>query len=233
MEDSSWGRLVGALLSPIKTFESINARPTWALALIVLIVASLIVTIVVVPKIDMQAAIQKRMERQNQQLSAEQMERISSMAEKMKWISPISGVVIQVAVYFLLALIFWVLFRLIGGEFSYMRSVAVTTHAYLPQVLSALLTLPILIKASTLDPTAVRNGMLKSNLSFLAGDGTSAFARSILSSLDVFSLWTVLLLMLGYSIVAKARRSTSFLVIACLWALYIVGKAGLSAALGG
>ena len=91
MEESSWGRLASVLLSPVKTYESINARPTWVVALIVLMVVSLVVTIVTIPKIDMAAAIQKQMERQNQQVSAEQMERITQVAEKMKWISPMAG----------------------------------------------------------------------------------------------------------------------------------------------
>ena len=233
MEESSWGRLASVLLSPVKTYESINARPTWVVALIVLMVVSLVVTIVTIPKIDMAAAIQKQMERQNQQVSAEQMERITQVAEKMKWISPITGLVAQAAVYFLLALVFWVLFRLVGGEFSYMRSVAVTTHAFIPQVLSALLTLPIVFKATTLDPEKLRNGLLTSNLGFLAGDGASPFMRSVMSSLDIFSLWTVVLIVIGYSIVAKTRRSTAATVTCGLWLLYIFGKAGLMAAFAG
>ena len=36
LEDSSAGRLIGVLVSPVKTFQSIAARPTWAVALIVL-----------------------------------------------------------------------------------------------------------------------------------------------------------------------------------------------------
>jgi uncharacterized membrane protein YfhO len=233
MEDSSWGRLAGVLLSPVKTFESISARPTWVVALIVLMVVSLIFTLAAIPKIDMAAAIQKQMERQDRQISAEQMERITQMAEKMKWISPITGLMTQAAVYFLLALIFWVLFRLIGDEFSYMHSVAVTTHAFIPQLLSAVLTLPIVFKATALDPEKLRSGLLASNLGFLAGQGTSPFLRSVLSSLDIFSLWTVMLLVVGYSIVAKMRRSTAATVTCGLWLLYILGKAGLTAAFAG
>ncbi len=40
MEDSSFGRLLGAIVSPGKTFRSIAERPTWAAALLVLLVAS-------------------------------------------------------------------------------------------------------------------------------------------------------------------------------------------------
>lgn len=233
MEESSWGRLVGVLFSPIKTFESINARPTWVVALILLMVLTLIVTIITVPKIDMAAAIQKQMERQNRQVSAEQMDRITQMAEKMKWISPVTGLVTQAALYFLLALIFWVLFRLVGNEFSYWHSMSVTTHAFMPQVISALLTVPILLKASTLDPEALRNGLLASNLGALAPEGTSAFLRSVLSSIDVFSLWTLSLLILGFSIVARAKRSTVTWIMGGLWLLYVLGKSGLTAAFAG
>lgn len=233
MEQSSWGRLVGVLFSPIKTFESINARPTWVVALIVLMVVTLVVTIVVVPKLDMTAAIQKQMERQNRQVSAEQMDKITQMAEKMKWISPITGLITQAAMYFLLSLIFWVLFRLVGNEFSYWHSMSVTTHAYIPQVLSALLTIPIIMKATRLDPERLRDGLLASNLGAFAPDGMSAFMRSVLSSVDVFSLWTLSLLILGFSIVARAKRSTTTWILGALWLVYVFGKAGLTAAFAG
>ena len=37
MESSSFGRLVGVLVSPGKTFRSIAERPTWAVALVVIL----------------------------------------------------------------------------------------------------------------------------------------------------------------------------------------------------
>ena len=36
MEESSFGRLVGVLVSPAKTFKAIGEKPTWVLALLVL-----------------------------------------------------------------------------------------------------------------------------------------------------------------------------------------------------
>ena len=43
LEDSSAGRVIGALVSPVKTFRSLAERPTWGVALVVLLVISTLV----------------------------------------------------------------------------------------------------------------------------------------------------------------------------------------------
>ena len=42
MEDSSFGRLIGVLVSPGKTFRSIAERPAWLVPFLVLMVLSLV-----------------------------------------------------------------------------------------------------------------------------------------------------------------------------------------------
>ena len=52
MEESAFGRVVSVLVSPTKTFESIRQRPTWLVALVVLIGISIVAGAMVSAKID-------------------------------------------------------------------------------------------------------------------------------------------------------------------------------------
>ncbi len=52
MENSSFGRLIGVLVSPLKTFASIAERPTWLVAFLVVALAPAIPGFLAVPKVD-------------------------------------------------------------------------------------------------------------------------------------------------------------------------------------
>ncbi len=52
LEDSSFGRLIGVLVSPGKTFQSIAARPTWGVALIVLLIAATASSVLISQRMD-------------------------------------------------------------------------------------------------------------------------------------------------------------------------------------
>ena len=52
MENSSFSRFIDVLVSPVKTFASIAARPTWLVAFLVVAIVPAISGFLVVPKID-------------------------------------------------------------------------------------------------------------------------------------------------------------------------------------
>jgi hypothetical protein len=72
---------------------------------------------------------------------------------------------------------------------------------------------------------------LSSNLGFLV-DSKSAALHSILSSLDVFSFWTLALLVIGFAASARVSRKAATGVIVAIWALLVLGKAGFAAIFG-
>jgi hypothetical protein len=235
LEDSGFGRLIGALVSPVKTFRSIAERPTWGAALAVLLIASTAVGVLMsqrIDKNDMRKSIQQRMEKSQGQATPEQVDRAVQISEKVsavtRWLIPLFVVVIDL----LIALLFFAAFRFFAGsEIPYGTSFSVLLHAYLPGLVAALLTLPLILsrKSVTLKE-AQGGGILASNLGAFAPESLAPAARTLLSSLDFFSIWTVCLLVIGYRAAAKVSTSTAVTVVVVLWALYIairVGMAGL------
>lgn len=229
MESSSWGRLIGVLVSPVKTFASIAQKPTWVVALIVLVAAQLLVAAAVTPKVDVARDVRERIEASGQELSEEQIQQQVEMGEQFRWAGLAFSLVFGPAMYFLLGLIFWLLLRFVGdSDFSYGASMAATTHAFMPGVVGGLLMLPVILGRDTLTWTEM-GSLLASNLGAFAPDDTSAAVKSLLSSVDVFSLWTIALLVIGYAAVARTKRSTVAWVVVGLWVLYVLGKTGFTA----
>lgn len=62
------------------------------------------------------------------------------------------------------------------------------------------------------------------NIGYYMGHDTSAWLRSLLSSIDFFSLWSILLLATGMSIVARKSWGSALTAVLVPWALYVVIK---------
>jgi hypothetical protein len=67
---------------------------------------------------------------------------------------------------------------------------------------------------------------LPSSLTAVAPEGASASLLAVLSSIDLFSLWSMVLLSLGFAVVARVSRATAATTVVALWAVYVLGKLG-------
>jgi hypothetical protein len=235
LEDSSFGRLIGVLVSPGKTFRSIAERPTWAAALILLLIAATagsVLTSQRMDKEDMRKSIKERMEKsQGGQASPEQLERAVTMGEKIssvtRWLVPIIIVVVDL----LVALLFFAAFRFFAGSsIPYKTSFAVALHAYMPALVAALLALPLILSRQRITMKEAQEGsILASNLGAFAPESLAPAVRALLSSVDFFSIWTVCLMIVGYRIAAKVSTTAATAVVLSLWILFIAFKVGMAA----
>ncbi|HSS50499.1 MAG TPA: YIP1 family protein, partial [Thermoanaerobaculia bacterium] len=223
MEDSSFGRLLGALVSPGKTFRSIAERPTWAAAFLVLLVASGAVAYVVGLRTDYRDVIVQSVKEKGRDIPEAQLEPQINMMEKAgAAISGISVPLVIALVTLLAALFYWVAFKLLGADFSYKSSLAVCLHAGLPGVISALLTLPVVLSHATLGYADVKSGVfLKSNLAFLAPQDAKAWVTALYASADFFSLWSLVLSIIGYKALSRLTTKPVAMVTILIWLLFI------------
>jgi len=105
-------------------------------------------------------------------------------------------------------------------------SLAVTLHGLVPGAVAALLSIPVVLGSETLEYEAVKSGsLLASNAAVFAPEDAGPVLTSVLGSLDVFSLWTMALLVIGYRLAAKVTRGTAIGAVVGLWLVYVLGKA--------
>jgi Yip1 domain len=221
-------RILGTFVAPEETFRAIARRPTWLLPILLWTGMVIAVTGIMTPRLDMEALVRKQMSASGRDVSQEQVAQGVERAQSMKWIFAGPYVILPAIVSLLLTLIFWAGYRAFGSEISYKQAYAVTVHAFLPQVLAGLLLIPFLLRFDKIeDPQAAANA-LKSNLGALVDPVVHPLLAAFLSSFDLFAIWTLVLLIIGYSIAAQARKSRSAIFFVSLWALYILGKVGLT-----
>jgi hypothetical protein len=233
MYESGFGRVIGALISPDKTFRSIAERPTWVVPLLLLVALSLGVGLVMQQRVDQGELVKYQMEKVGVDLGKEQLEKIESEAENQsstkQTLGMVFGGIVAAGVYFLLAALFLVTLRLVGSEINFFRSLAVTVHGLLPHAVAALLNIPLALSRSEISPEEMMSGgVLASSLRPLAPEESPVLA-SLLGSLDFFTIWSVVLLILGFRTVARVPTRTAATVVLVLWGLWVLGKAGFAA----
>lgn len=226
-------RLLGVLLSPSDTFEAIRERPTWALVLVVLLVAQIAVTLVLVPRVDWSDVARTNIEQMRDrgvELSEaqveQQIEATETFGTTVSYLAPLFGIL----AYAVTALAIWLMTTLLGGEPGFERSWSLTLHAFMPFVVAAVLTIPVLLVQEEVGAEGLQSGnFLSSSLLVFAPDDLGAVMTAFLGSFDLFSIWTVVLLVIGCRVVAGLSRNAAIGGVIGLWAIWIAVKCGFAA----
>lgn len=219
----------GALVAPGRTFPSFRERPRWLLPLVLLVVLAVALSLVLTPKLDMTEVMRETLEKSGREVSENELAQQVEMAESFQWLGTISQVVLQPVFFLLIAAVFLACFRMLGSEVDFRQSLAVTTHGFLPYAVATLLSIPVVLARDEVGMDEVRSGsFVKSNLAAFAGEETAAPLLALLGSLDLFSIWTLALLAIGYRLVAAVSRGSAWGVVLVLWGLYVAGKAALA-----
>lgn len=232
MKDSGFGRLIGALVAPGETFRSIAERPTWVAPLIVLVALGFGLQWAMQQRTDPERAIREQTEAFGVELTREQIDEQVARAEDpaMQAVNSAIGIAAAAAFYFLAALLFWVAFRMFGSEIGYIAGLATLLYAMMPFAIASLLNIPLVLARETISTQDVMaGGVLMSNLGFLAGEDAGMAFRGLLQSVDFFSIWVIVLLVIGYRATARVSTATSAGVVLTLWLIGIAVKVGLMA----
>ena len=235
MKDSSFGRILGVLVSPGETFRSIAERPTWIPPFLVLVLLGFAVALVVQLRTDPEEMVRGQMAMLKMDISEEQLNEAIDQAENQSTATKVAltavGVVVQVAIYALVALLFWVGFKMFGSEMDYVGSLATTLHGFMPLAVSSLLNLPIMLSRPSLTFEEVRSGgVLVSSLKALAPEDASTLTEALLGSFDLFTIWTLVLFTIGFKAMAKVSTAVASGIVILYWLVYVGGKLAFTAA---
>lgn len=230
MSDSSLSRLLRLWYEPVEVFRSIVARPSVLAALLLLIALKAGGSIVTLQYVDLDDFIPKLLAERNVELSAEQLSQAIEREEKLGWVRAlvVSGVIWPVAVG-VLAFLLMVAFTLQGRELGFKLSFALTAHGLLPMALASVVATLVVVLRGHLDYEEARTGsFILSNPAFLLGEDAAPAVRTVLQDLDLFLLWSVWLLTLGYREGAAVSTARSAATLGAFYAVFVLGHAAFS-----
>lgn len=225
---SSWARMAGALFSPDETFREIARKPDVLIPLVVLLVVTIVSSAVIVPHLDVASAIREQMENSGRNLSPEDIDRsvrlMSSFSKVFGYASPLIGL----AMWATIAGVLLLSFRMFGGDGNYKGSFSVTLYAWIPLVLNSVIATVVAVFRGSVDPREMATVVMSNPAAFVSfKDHPVAF--SFLSSLDLFTVWTVVLLTIGFAWLSRMSKARSATIVIGWWAFVVLIKVGFAA----
>ena len=224
-EMSAIQRVVGVYFSPKKTFEYLRERPKWLVPFILICVIAL-VSNYLVSDIALEERIDhiRMSDRIPEERKDEIIERMESGASGAQ--AYIQYVATPVVIFIVLAVVSAIfLFSgniLFGGQATFRQMLSMYTHAGVIALPAAIVRIPLMLAQQT--------SRVQTNLAvFMSADAEQSFLYRLLAKFDLFTIWQVILLIIGISAIYRFASGKATTLILILWGLWIV----VSLALGG
>jgi hypothetical protein len=228
------GRIVGALVNPKSTLEDIARRPSWVIPMALLTIFSLGVCFFMNQKIDWPGYIRAKAEKNPrfEQLSDEQKQQQLQMSTKFAGgaVTYVFGLVIPITLALIVALVYWGAFNLFAGAgATFGQSFGITAHAFLPFLIADVLTMITL--AAKPFGEATPETMLASHPGALLSPDAPRWQLALLSSFELFWIWILILLAVGFTAVNRKKLSVSksLGIVLGVWLVWVAVKTGFAA----
>jgi hypothetical protein len=209
-------RFGNIFVNPRKAFESIDRKPTWLWPLVIIIILIAATTQIMFPVV-MQAQLDKL--RSNANIPAEQMQVIEQQfaqgGSTQRIITIVSQVIVMPLIYLLLAGIFYFIGSvLLGGDATYKKVLSVLAWSGCISIAATIVMMPLIMIKKSLTVSL-------SLALLLPIDSSETTLYRILSKIDFFTIWYMIVFALGFSIIYKFSRAKAFTAIGVLWAIWI------------
>lgn len=229
-----FGRIIGVFFSPSQTFADIARRPSWIVPMAVMILISIGLSFTLARRADWvqvskdQIAKSKMASRQIDQLPEDQKARaFEQAATRSKIVREVRGFIGWPLLLLITSGIYFGAFKLIGGiRTNFATAFTICTFAHLPVALRELLAIPVTFLK---DPAAIDpENFLASNPAAMMGD-VSGWSVVPLTALDLFGIWCVILLAIGFSAAdpKKVPLGKSFGIVLSVWFSILLFFTGL------
>jgi hypothetical protein len=230
-------RIINTYIDPIKTFTDLRRGSAWWMAFLFSAIISYIFVFAVGSKVGWEQVSENQMKLQPKQMERiEAMppdQRANAMAMGVKFTKGISFAfpIVALIVTAVFAALFMAIFNFgFGAQIGYGQSFAVNIYVGLIGTAKALLSAITLFAG--MDPENFTfDNPIASNLGYFVDMNAHPALHRFAYSMDVFTIWTVVLLGLGYSAVSggKVKRGSAIGTVVGLWLLWVLGATALKA----
>jgi hypothetical protein len=233
-ESNSISRIFGVLFSPKATFQSIARRPTWLLPIVLLCIVESAIVGVYGHRVGWRSMLEKQLANNSQFQALSPAEQESRIEVALKYTPPIAYTEVILGPFLvavILAGVFWLIFNMaVGAKIGFRLCLAVVAYALVPGIFLSLVGILILYLK---DPSTVDlQNLIASNVGAFVSSDTAKWLHALLSSIDLFVFWEMILLAFGFSAAAPKKVSFggAFAWIFVLWLVVVMIRVGFAAA---
>jgi len=227
---SPFGRVLGVLFSPGKTFEDIVRKPSWMLPVLLCTILSVAVSFSINQRINWREFMSQQIEKSPRaaQMSAEQkQQQIEGGAKFSPAFTYAIGLLGPILGALVVSLVMWGAYSLLGGaSTNFGTAFSITSHAFLTGLISS----PLFILILYLKPygTADLENPIAANLAAFLPDESAKWLVALCKSFDIFTFWTLILLAIGFAAVnpKKLKGSKTYTIAFGVWAAFVACRVG-------
>jgi len=230
------GRITGVFLDPKKAFADIAARPGWIVPIVLLVVVGLVFTYLFTTRVGWDRYFHQIAETNSrmQQMDAQARENAIQMQSKF---APIGGYVFSVVGTAIMALIVGgvivLVSKMAGASLKFKQAFAIGAWAMLPRFIAGILAIVVMFIKNPEDFN------LQNPLAFNLGafmeppPNSGKFIYSLATSIDLFTIWSILLVAVGISVAArKVPFSKAVMLVVVPWLIWVLAASGLAGMFG-
>ncbi len=236
---SQVARVVNTFVAPSKTFTDIRRSASWWLPWLLISIFSIAYFVTIDKKIGFDQVIRNEIARspraqtQMEQLPPEQRQRGVDMQVKITKVSTMYASPVMVLLFAILipAAVLLAAFNFgAGAELKFGQAMAIVSYANLPAaVIGSLLGIVSLVAGVNPEGFSLKNPVA-SNLAYFLDPAGNKFIYGLATGIDVFVIWMLVLMAMGFSINGKVKKGTSYAIVIGIYVVYKVIAAGLGAA---
>lgn len=212
---NTFSRITGVLFNPGPTFESIVARPNILGPLLIFIVISIVSAVAVAVKVDFDALAREAIEA-NPNIPPDKAAGAVGMTKGIMKVSMYASPVLIVVVLLISAGICLLAFKMFGGEGDFNQALSVTVYSWFPRLIKGVLGAVVMLSKGSMSIYDLQNPIM-SNLGFLFDPKTQPVQYAIGSAVDVFNIWSLVLLIIGLATMSKFSKAKSAAIVIVLW----------------
>lgn len=233
---SEGARLLNTFIAPSKTFTDLRRSAMWWGPWILISIFTLL----------FMYAIQKQVT--FEQVSKNQIAHSAKQSEQFDKLSPdqqakqlhIRSVFISVFSYgspafiLLYALIatvaLWATFKIgAGADTTFGQAYAIVMYGWLPGIIGGILGTISLFAGVNPEGFDVQNPVGTNLAYYLDQETTGKFVRGMASSLDILTIWSLILIGIGFSCTSKVKRSSAIMIVVGWYIVFKLSTSGLGA----
>lgn len=234
---SQWQRVSNTFTAPSKTFTDIKAgHRSWWLPFLVYAILGYVFFAAVTTKIGMQTVAENQVrmdpkaEERMASLTPEQRATQMNISVRVTQGIFIGGPVLLLIIVIVGSLVLWGTINFgFGGKATFGSVFSGWMYASLPSVVKTLLGILVIYAGTAPESFNVRNFAPTNFGAFLNPGDTNKVLYSLATSIDFVTIWSLVLMAIGVSIVAGVKRSSGYIAVFGWWAIMVLGGVVIAA----
>jgi len=219
-------RIIDVFVAPSKTFEDIRRNASWWVPWLIGGIFAISISLLFSKKVDMEPIVREQLAARGaawDNLSKEQQDQQVAFGLKIAKITPYVFPVFSIVAGLVVAAILMAVFSFVHeASVPFSRSLAIFFYAGLPGIITAILAMITLMTASDMEGRNPRN-LVATNLAyFMDYHNTSKFLYGMAASLDIITIWVIVLLGIGFKVVSGKPKLSTGTAVGTVFAVYLL-----------